>query len=154
MTTPTADEATLRAELEQVRHEMLEGIGADVLSGRELLIGFGLGVPAIVFGLLFVAIGVSPAPGRERDVVALGLGVALLALAAFLLRPYAQRRVREVGRYRRLRQRERELVAALPAGTTGTASGWQYVARFFGGAPIAVLLLVTLLIVAVAVLAF
>lgn len=143
-----ADEAAVRAELEEVRSSVVElWQEGDAPTGREVLGtlvgGFALGIALLLVGIVLTNLGEEPAGALAAVAV---LALLLIAVAVRGFRSPVRRRAHLYREVRRLRRRERELVALLPAGTAGRGSYPRYyVARFSN--PIMVLVYLGLLVV-------
>jgi hypothetical protein len=142
------DVAAVRAELEDVRSQVV-GLwnDGDAVTGREVAGSVGGGV-AVAIALLLVGVvltnlGKEPAGALAAAAVLAGL---LLAVAALGLRAPVRRRVHLYREVRRLRRRERELIARLPAGTAGPGSYRRYYVERFSN-PTMVLIHLGLLVV-------
>lgn len=156
MTTPETDpvaapagEADLRAELEEVRGQIVDlWHSGDDTTGREIVGavvgGLTLAVGALLTGVLVTVLDEETA-GFVATVAV--LVVVLFAVTAIAFRPAVGRRVRLYRDVRRLRRRERELVALLPAGTTGRGSYRRYYAERFSN-PVMILVASGLLVIA------
>ena len=155
MTTPDAerpavpqDEAAVRAELEDVRTQVvLQWDGGDTASLREAagiaFGGFAVAAACLLLGVVVTNLGEEPAGALAAVTV---LALLLLAGAARGFWSPVRQRVHMYREVRRLRRRERELVALLPAGTAGHGSYRRYYVRRFSD-PTMVLIYLGLLVV-------
>lgn len=161
MTTPDAelptvpaDEAAVRAELDDVRRQVVElWHDGDAATGREMvgsvLGGVAFSVTALLTGILLTNLGEEP-PGALAAVAGLDL---LLGFATYrCFRSTVRRRVHLYRDVRRLRRRERELAAMLPAGTAGPSSYRRYYADRFGNPALLVLYAAMLVVLLLALL--
>lgn len=148
---PTAaptDEAAVRAELEDVRSSVVElWDDGDAPTGHEVVgtvVGsFALATALLLTGIVLTNLGEEPAGALAAVAV---LAVLLLAVTVRGFRSPVRRRVHLYREVRRLRRRERELIARLPAGTAGRGSYRRYYVERFSN-PTMVLIYLGLLVV-------
>ena len=142
------DEQALRAELEQVRAQVV-GLwqDGDAATGREYLAtvvgSLALPAAALLTGIVVTNVGEEPA-GALAAVSVLALLLWCVTVRAF--RSPVRRRVHIYREVRRLRRRERELAGLLPAGSAGANSYRRYYGQRFGN-PATVVLYAALFVV-------
>jgi hypothetical protein len=131
--TAPAGDAALCTALEDVRSQIVElWNSGDTMSGREIagtfVGGLALGIAPLLTGILLTNLGEEP-PGALA-----ALGALALLMWAVMVRGFwspVRRRVHLYRGVRRLRRRERELIALLPEGTTGPGSYRRYYGERF-----------------------
>lgn len=133
--TSPSDSAALREELHEVRRAVLAQWAELEHSSVGDIARVLVGVPALLLGLLLLPAGVDIYK-RDADGVTAALlivlGLLSLALAIRVLRPWVREQLAMWREVRRLRRRERQLVAQLPSGTAGPGSYRLWYRNTFG----------------------
>ena len=128
------EHAALLAELDEVRDAIVDRWSeGEASTGRELL-GAVLAAVPLLFVVVVVVAFLFPPEGvtRQDNLPQLLVGIPVAVLAAWLLRGTIRRQRAAFRAARRLRRREREILAALPPGRYGQSAYRRWIDNRFG----------------------